>query len=48
MKQMQPHIWNEFMQLEDEPGVAHARWNVFRETLKERDRRVDEFLLSGN
>lgn len=45
MKQMQPHIWNEFVQLEDETGVAHERWNIFRETLKERDQKVDEFLL---
>lgn len=46
-KQEQPGVWEEFVNLEKEENLAHSRWNVFKETLAERDRRVDEILLNA-
>lgn len=46
IKRTMPSVWNEFVSLENEDDLAHSRWNVFKESLAERDRRVDEYLLS--
>lgn len=45
IKQTIPGVWDEFVKLENEKGLAHSRWNVFLESLAERNRQVDEFLL---
>lgn len=47
-KQYMPGIWNEFVQLEEEQGCVYSRWNAFGDTLAERNRKVDEFLLDAD
>lgn len=46
IKQAMPDVWNQFVSLEKEDDLAHSRWNVFRETLAERDLKVDAYLQS--
>jgi len=41
MKKMYPEIWNEFVALEDEEDVAYNRWNVYKTSLRERDKMLD-------
>lgn len=38
IKKLYPDIWTEFVNLESEPDLANDRWNVYGDTLKERDR----------
>lgn len=37
IKELQPDAWNTFIKLEEEANVAQPKWNVYGETLKERD-----------
>lgn len=42
MKEKYPEVWKRFVALEDVPGVAYKRWNVHKETLRERDAMLEE------
>lgn len=46
MKTHYPKVWEEFVALENVENVANCRWNVFKETLRERDLQLD-LLLKG-
>ena len=37
IKELYPDTWNEFVKLESEPNLANNKWNVFGESLIERD-----------
>ena len=37
IKEHFPKLWIEFMELEEQDNLAHDKWNVYKETLKERD-----------
>ena len=37
MKEHYPKVWEEFVALEEVENVANPKWNVFKETLRERD-----------
>ena len=41
VKQQSPELWREFIELENEPNLATYKWNVFRESLHEIDKKID-------
>ena len=44
LKKNNPELWTEFVSLEDANDIAFNRWNVHRETLKERDKILAEMM----
>lgn len=43
VKELHPDIWDSFVALEKEKNLAHYKWNVFGETLEERDYYLSNF-----
>lgn len=42
IKEQYPEVWARFVALEDEKDIAYKRWNVHKETLRERDELLDK------
>ena len=43
VKELYPETWNSFVALEKEPNLCHYKWNVYGETLQERDFYLSNF-----
>lgn len=37
IKMLYPEVWSDFVMLENEPNLANDKWNVFGDSLRERD-----------
>ena len=43
IKELYPNIWNDFVNLESEQNLANNKWNVYGESLKERDEKLNTY-----